>query len=139
MAVDPAEAHESVTAGQFEALIRANAFALHWQAHGLSYGIRHEELAPLAAGLCVVVNGSRAHVARARERYPDLFVVRLSAAPEVLRSRLLRRGRESPQMIAARLDRNAQLARLPVDAELSNDDSPQQAALRLLALLELLN
>ena len=137
LAVDRTESHEPLTEAQFQTLVRANAFALHWCAHGLLYGIRREELAPLSTGANVIINGSRAYVACARERYPGLFVVRLSAAPEVLRSRLLLRGRENPQMIASRMIRNAELATMAVDAEVRNDTSPQQAARQLLALLGL--
>jgi ribose 1,5-bisphosphokinase len=61
----------------------------------------------LAAGEDVLVNGSRAHLAQARERYPALLVVLLSVDQAALRQRLLARGRESVADIDARLARNA--------------------------------
>ncbi len=48
----------------------------------------------LAQGYDVLVNGSRGYLAQARRRYPDLLAVLLGVKPEVLRQRLLARGRK---------------------------------------------
>jgi ribose 1,5-bisphosphokinase len=101
------EAAQGVSAEQFVAMQAEGAFALSWQANGLSYGIPKEIDAWLAAGEDVLVNGSRAHLAQARERYPTLLVVLLSVDQAALRQRLLARGRESVADIDARLARNA--------------------------------
>ncbi len=101
------EAAQGVSAEQFVAMQAEGAFALSWQANGLSYGIPKEIGAWLAAGTDVLVNGSRAHLAQARERYPTLLVVLLSVDQTALRQRLLARGRESVADIDARLARNA--------------------------------
>jgi ribose 1,5-bisphosphokinase len=45
---------------------------------------------------------------QAHERYPTLLPVLLTVKDEVLRERLLKRGRETPEQIDARLARNAQ-------------------------------
>ncbi|MNC70861.1 Ribose 1,5-bisphosphate phosphokinase PhnN [compost metagenome] len=57
----------------------------------------------------MLVNGSRAHLAEARQRYPDLLAVLLTVEPQVLRQRLLARGRESLEDIERRLARSQQL------------------------------
>lgn len=134
---DPTEAHEAVTAEQFDALSRSGTFALEWDANGLRYGIRREQLAPLADGQDVIVNGSRGHLEQARHAFPGLFAVQVTTPPEVLRLRLLARGRETPAAVEARLARNAQLPPLAVDAEVVNDATPEQAGRRLLAALGL--
>lgn len=55
------------------------AFALSWQANGLSYGIPREIDDWLAAGEDVLVNGSRGHLAQTRLRNPfDRYVVCLT-------------------------------------------------------------
>lgn len=54
----------------------------------------------------VLVNGSRAHLAQTRERYPTLLVLLLTVDQTVLRQRLLARGRESLADIEERLARN---------------------------------
>jgi ribose 1,5-bisphosphokinase len=53
------------------------------------------------------VNGSRGHLREAQERYPTLLPVLLTVKDEVLRERLLRRGRETREQIDQRLARNA--------------------------------
>lgn len=134
---DASESHEAVGMERFEALLREGAFALHWSANDLRYGIRHEELQPLAAGLDVLVNGSRAHLRLARLQYPTLFAVAVASPPELLRGRLLARGREQAGGIEARLRRNAAVEGFAVDAEVLNDATPEDAGRRLLAALGL--
>ncbi|KTC63720.1 ribose-phosphate pyrophosphokinase [Pseudomonas fluorescens ABAC62] len=102
------EAAQGVSPEQFAALEGEGAFALSWHANRLSYGIPKEIDAWLAAGQDVLVNGSRAHLAQARERYPLLLVLLLSVDQAVLRERLLARGREALSDIEERLARNAQ-------------------------------
>ncbi len=67
-------------------------FALSWQANGLSYGIPARIDQWLADGRDVLINGSRAHLAEAQQRYPTLLPVLLTVKDEALRERLLRRG-----------------------------------------------
>jgi ribose 1,5-bisphosphokinase len=55
----------------------------------------------------VLVNGSRANLRQALDRYPALVPVLLTVNDRVLRERLLRRGRETLEQIEARLARNA--------------------------------
>lgn len=99
------EAHESVDVHTFEQLRDADAFALHWQANGLHYGVRHTEVAPLRRPAWVLVNGSRAYLPQALQQYPELIAVHITASPDVLRQRLAARGRESAEQIAARVQR----------------------------------
>jgi ribose 1,5-bisphosphokinase len=99
------EQHESLSEPLFARLREANAFAMDWQANGLHYGVRHRELAPLADGSCVLVNGSRAWMPVLLRRWPDCTVVYVTVPAEVLRQRLVARGREDSSDIAARLAR----------------------------------
>lgn len=95
---------------QFVHLERSGAFAMSWQANGLHYGIPREIDDWLAAGHDVLVNGSRKYLPEARRRYPQLIAVLLKVDTDVLRQRLLKRGRETPSEIEARLARNAHFA-----------------------------
>ena len=62
------ENHVALSRAEF-ALRRAHGlFAFHWQAHGNDYGIGREIQAWRAAGLTVVVSGSREHSRRWRHR-----------------------------------------------------------------------
>jgi len=82
---------------------------MHWQANGLDYGIPVQVDHWLQAGRPVLVNGSRAYLAEARARYPDLLAVLVEVSPVVLRERLLARGRETAAQVEQRLARNARL------------------------------
>lgn len=81
-------------------------FCLSWSAHGLDYGVGIEVEAWLVAGQTVVLNGSRRALERARQRFGAALVpVLVVADAEVLRRRLIARGRETPAEIEARLAR----------------------------------
>jgi len=101
------EQHESIPTAEFHAHAARNAFALHWSANSLHYGIRHAELEALQREHWVFVNGSRAYLPTALERFPNLTVLHITASTGVLRQRLLSRGRESPEMVEARVQRAA--------------------------------
>ncbi|MHC8319236.1 phosphonate metabolism protein/1,5-bisphosphokinase (PRPP-forming) PhnN [Pseudomonas sp. GB2N2] len=81
-------------------------FALYWNANGLDYGIPVSIDRSLKGGRDVLVNGSRGHLAQALEHYPALLPILLTVNENVLRERLLRRGRETIEEIEARLRRN---------------------------------
>ena len=100
------ESHESVSTAEFFALLKDGAFALAWQANDLYYGIRCEELAPLEQNHWVILNGSRQYLHQIAERCPGMTVIHVTASPEILKQRLLERGRESAEMISERLARN---------------------------------
>lgn len=96
-----------VTPQEFERRQRAGDFSLAWQANGLAYGIPAQMDQWLKDGRHVLVNGSRANLRQALECYPTLLPVLLTVKDEVLRERLLRRGRETSEQVDARLARNA--------------------------------
>lgn len=102
------ENHEALSDQAFADRLGAGAFAFHWEAHGLSYGIPAEIDTWLADGATVLFNGSRAALATAQQSYPDLETVLVTAPVEVLARRLAGRGRESETEIAARLARKVE-------------------------------
>ncbi|MFK0088900.1 phosphonate metabolism protein/1,5-bisphosphokinase (PRPP-forming) PhnN [Pseudomonas sp. NPDC090755] len=126
----------SVSPERFEQLCAEGAFALHWQANDLSYGIPVEIDDALRQGRTVLVNGSRAHLAQARQRYPDLLAILLTVEPQVLRQRLLSRGREPLEAIERRLARSRELSQqAPGVHLLDNSARLIDAVERLLTLL----
>lgn len=87
-------------------------------------------------GHSVLVNGSRAYLSVARQRYPDLVAVGLVVSTQVLRQRLLARGRESTQEIEQRLARNSRLQAYDVGVHVvDNSGSLTSAVEALFALL----
>lgn len=129
------ETHEPVDAAEFEALHAAGEFAMAWQANGLRYGIRRDQLAPAQQGRWVWVNGSRAYLDEALQRHPGMTVVHITAPAAVLEQRLLARGRETPEQIRARVARATALASPKGAIEIVNDTTIEQAGLKLLQAL----
>lgn len=131
------ENHEAVAQAEFERLVQAQMLALHWHANGLRYGVRASELAPLAQGQWVMLNGSRAHLPQAAQLFPGLTVLHITADAQVLRQRLLGRGRETAEAVEARVSRDVNLS-WPMGCaliEICNNDSLEQAGQALLAAL----
>lgn len=98
------ENHVHLQPDEFQARVERGVFALHWDSHGYRYGIGCEIDAWMEAGLNVVVNGSRGYLPMAVRRYPDLIPALISVETDILRQRLLARGRESTAEIEYRLE-----------------------------------
>lgn len=135
------EEFEGVTAAEFAERQAAGEFALDWQAHGLRYGIPAAALAPLANGADLLFNGSRQGLERAALLWPGLRVIHVTAPPQVLAARLMARGRESAQDIAARVARAGQPWPEGLSGGLSvitvmNDASPETGIARFLDALQ---
>ncbi|MDP5350214.1 MAG: phosphonate metabolism protein/1,5-bisphosphokinase (PRPP-forming) PhnN [Paracoccaceae bacterium] len=99
------EPFEGVSLVEFEARKARGAFALHWVAHGMSYGIPAGIRAQIAGGQTVLFNGSRAMLPRAQALFPYLSVILIAADRAALRARLAARGRESGEDLDRRLAR----------------------------------
>lgn len=99
------EDFDRVSVEVFEQMVLDGAFALHWPAHGLFYGIPNRIADQRQEAQAVLVNFSRAVLLKAQEVFGDLVVISLTADPEVLAQRLSARGRESTDEQARRLGR----------------------------------
>lgn len=131
------EDYVSVDGAAFATMAAAGAFALSWTAHDLAYGVPAEIDQDLAAGRTVVVNVSRQVLDAARQRYPRVTVVSITADPARLADRLRRRGRESEAEIAARLARASAIEVQGDDVvPLQNDGTPEEGAAQLLAAIK---
>jgi ribose 1,5-bisphosphokinase len=130
------ENHIALSEAEFDARLSANLFAMHWAGNGLRYGIGREINLWLAKSCNVVMNGSRAYLPQARQRYPDLAAILVTVAPAVLAARLRARGRESEAQIAQRIARAEALARpAPPLHVIHNDGALADAGEQLLELL----
>jgi ribose 1,5-bisphosphokinase len=127
------ERHVPLEDAAFDASLERGDFALHWHANGHRYGIGREIDDWLAQGLTVVVNGSREHLPRASEAYPQMEVVHVTAPDEVLRARLAARAREGAGAIEQRLARRPALAAPAL--EIANGGALEAAGERLLRFL----
>ena len=99
------ENHVAVTRAEF-AMRRAHGlFAYHWGAHGNDYGVGREIHDWRAAGLTVVVSGSRDHFLRTGGLDSQARPVLITAPADRLKQRLAGRGRENAAEAAKRLER----------------------------------
>lgn len=133
-AVTALEDHDSVTPTEFAVQEANGAYALSWEAHGLRYGLPASIKADIAAERVVVMNGSRAMVAAAREKFPGTIALLVEASPAVRAQRLAGRGRETAAEIEARLAREV-TAPLPDAVRVDNSGDVAEGTARFLAAL----
>lgn len=129
------EANDSVSPEQFELALARDEFALHWDAHGLRYGVPRAIEDDLVAGRTVVVNVSRTVIAPARQSYGNVMVVLITAPPEVLANRLALRKRASDGRLDARLGRTVDMSGASPDVVISNIGRAEDHARDLLAII----
>ena len=135
------ENHIELSDAGFERRRADGLFLFDWESHGYRYAVGVEVVDWLARGFHVIMNGSREYLPKAREIRPDLEVVWLRVSDDVLRRRLLDRGRESVAQIDARINRNHALEqdRPPDCRVVSNDSDPEQTVATLLRELSIDN
>lgn len=130
------ENHVALTLAEFASRQRIRLFALAWHSHGHAYGIGIEINQWLAKGATVVVNGSREYLAEASQRFPELLAVSINVPVEVLRERLLARGREDAASVEQRLERHRRMqSPSPLGHVITNDGPLERAGEALVALL----
>lgn len=100
------EEHQVMTSAQFSQAEQEDAFSMTWQANGTRYGITRGIEAELKAGKDVVVNGSREYVPQLRRLFPRAKVIWIVANPDLIRTRIENRQRESGLALENRLLRS---------------------------------
>ncbi len=78
-------------------------FAFSWHSHNNYYGISKKIEDELKAGKTIFVNGSREYLPLAKQLYPNLTPVLIEVKPEILKKRLLLRGREAGKELQGRI------------------------------------
>lgn len=121
------EEHLAVSESEFRALSSAGGFMLEWEAHGLSYGIPGSALRLLGSSTNVVANVSRSVLDRARRDLQPVRVISVSVSPDILRSRLMARGREASADIEDRLARAAAFTVAGADVVRIANEGPPEA------------
>ena len=130
------EDHASLTASDFTVARSRGAFALHWEAHGLCYGIPAGIIDDLNDGRTVICNVSRAVVAEARSRFTRVVCIEITAPKHILRARLQTRNRENAADIEHRLVRtSAESAHYAPDEILENSRTLDEATQAFLAFV----
>lgn len=131
------ENHVALSVREFHLRRKWGLFALHWEAHGQGYAVGIEIDSWLEQGLDVVVNGSRAYLPHARERYPRMVPLFVTVDEAVLRQRLSGRNRETEAEIEHRLQRAQQFATIDMAAVrvVHNNGTLEHGGQELLRLL----
>jgi ribose 1,5-bisphosphokinase len=116
-----------------EALARGD-FAMHWEAHGHSYGLPRAIDDDIRAGRSVVVNISRTVIEAARRAYANVVVIAITAPPEVLAERIQMRARSTDGNSGQRLSRTVDTA--APDVTILNVGRPEDHARRLVRAIK---
>lgn len=131
------EDYDAATPEQFATLVSEGAFAAHWQAHGLRYGIPVSVRDQLDKGYDCLVNFSRSALAEAAEIFPHFIVLNVTARPETIALRLAARARETEQEIEKRLAQAGKPLPAGLDVlTLSNDGALRETIARGAELLQ---
>ncbi|MEM7470481.1 MAG: phosphonate metabolism protein/1,5-bisphosphokinase (PRPP-forming) PhnN [Pseudomonadota bacterium] len=131
------EDYDAVSSEEFDAMEQSGAFALHWGAHGLRYGIPITIKYQLTKGTDCVVNFSRKALSEGADIFPNFLILNITASAETLEKRLSARGRESAEEIAKRIA--VAQKTLPAElniVEVSNDGLLAQTVARAAALVQ---
>ena len=128
------EVHIAVDFPSFAARRDAGLYALHWEAHGLGYGVPADIVDDIAGGRIVIANVSRAVIAEAAQRF-RVHVLEITAPTAVLAERLRERARETDADIAMRLARSVALPDAIESRVILNDGSLEEGAARLIGAL----
>lgn len=131
------ENHIALTEQEFANRAARGCFCMHWQSHGLNYGIGIEVQAWLALGLDVVMNGSRRYLTQAIRDFPGLIPLLVDVDLDVLEQRLIKRGRENMQQIKQRLERAQAFNALdcPGLVRLDNNQNLEVGLAKLISIL----
>ena len=97
------EDYQAVSVSEFRDMARQGAFAVHWEAHGLHYGIPQSTVHRLQDGTDCLVNFSRKALLDAASVFSDFLVLHITASADTLATRLAARGRETADEISKRL------------------------------------
>jgi ribose 1,5-bisphosphokinase len=128
-----AEDNEQISVDAFREACARGAFAIHWEAHGHSYGLPRSIEDDIRAGRTVVANVSRTVIPSLRHAYAKVVVVSITAPADVLAARLAMRKRGSDGNIAQRLARRVEDAE--PDATIVNVSSAEYHARQLLRII----
>lgn len=128
------EDNEQLSADAFQAAVERGDFAIHWEAHGHRYGLPRTIDDDIRSGRTVVANVSRTVADSVRRAYCNVWVVSITAPPEVLASRLAMRARTSDGVLEHRLQRAVAEGREP-DQTLVNVGSAEFHARELVQII----
>jgi ribose 1,5-bisphosphokinase len=122
------EDNEQISPDAFRQALAANAYAMHWEAHGHCYALPRTIDDDIRAGRIVIANVSRTVVAAMRLIYADVVVISITAPPDVLAQRVAARRRASDGNLNQRLGRSVDDRAAAPDVTIMNVSSAEYHA-----------
>lgn len=116
----------------FNVLMESNFFISHWEAHGNLYGIAKKDIKD---GLNII-SVSRGAIDDFEKRYDDVTTIEITLPKELLRQRLILRGRESLQDIEKRLIRSYDSIQAKRLVQFENSKPLEQSSQEFLKLIK---
>jgi ribose 1,5-bisphosphokinase len=132
----PSEDNEEVSVEAFRDALARGDYAMHWEAHGYSYALKHAIDDELRAGRTVIANVSRTVISAARRTYANVVVIQITAPLNVLAERLAMRGRFSDGKIEDRLGRTVDEMTAAPDFTIVNVSSAEYHARQLVRIIK---
>ena len=133
------ENHIELSPADFNRRKENDLFLFDWQSHGKQYAVGREVKRWRKSGMNVIINGSREYLQQARAIYPSLVPVWLTVSEDVMRERLITRGRETSSDIESRIKRNRELSVLKPDdgVFINNDQTIEDTIGQIMALIDM--
>lgn len=133
---DDAEDHIAISEDEFKRKEFSSEYSLSWFANGLGYGVTNLD-EYMRREKFIILNGSRGALRDIRQKYKDTIIIQVEVPPELLRKRLISRGREDSGEIDARLARGGALRILdPTVINFINDKPIQESINEFVAILK---
>ncbi len=131
------EDHRTMSPEEFLKAEAEGRFAVTWHAHGLQYALPAAVLDHVKRGGIAIANGSRKAIGDIEREFGNVLAIHLTVEPDILRGRLQRRGRESPEEIEKRLER-AKIDAKPIAEghEIDNSGPIEEAGMKVLRLID---
>lgn len=131
------EAYDAVSVQEFQDMAEHGAFALHWHAHGLLYGIPVTIKYHLNRGTDCLANFSWTALAEASALFARLVILNISANSDTLAARHAAPGHEDAEEIAKRQGESEKPLPRGLDVTtLSNEGPLSQTIARAVILLQ---
>lgn len=130
------EDNEQVSADAFRQALTADAYAMHWEAHGHCYALPRAIDDDIRAGRIVIANVSRTVISAMRLAYADVVVISITAPPDVLAQRVAARRRASDGNIGQRLGRSVDERAAAPDVTIMNVSSAEYHARQLVRAIK---
>ncbi|WKA31032.1 phosphonate metabolism protein/1,5-bisphosphokinase (PRPP-forming) PhnN [Bradyrhizobium roseum] len=130
------EENEEVSIGTFQEALTRGDYAMHWEAHGHHYALRHAIDDDIRAGRTIVANVSRTVIGAMRRAYADVVVVLITAPPNVLAERIAMRARSSDGVVEDRLRRTVEDDSAAPDVTIVNISSAEYHARQLVRVIK---